>query len=385
MKSFACASTVLACGAIVAIPSSASASIVKAPVGETGQLALLSSVKSGLERQHVGVSRTGATAKKGQGFALPYTLSRWDFDAHEGDVAFFSKGTGIRFRLAGGRSIAMVHPRVVIDGRQGYITALISNVRVKTFTFPMTGKVTDTPSLQSVSGLRLKLTKASADFLNKGLRRKVLRPFTPFATLTLRIRKPVAAPGTTPQGGGAPTAGGPTPAGRAPGQSGNPGATVSVGRGLMSSLPITSELVGLDPSVAVDTDGDGVADSGVFGLGLTSSTLDATTRTGTIRLDGGLAVRSAGQDVAVLDDPEVVLGATPATSGLFAVVNGTRIKVGGIDPGTLDLDVANDTVTIKGLDVRVSAAGAPLLNQLLGTSILPGDQLLNADLAVPQL
>lgn len=383
MKPSIRASAALACGALVVIPASASADIVKVPTGESAQLTLLSSVRQGLKGKHVSVSRTGSAKAAGTGFALPYTLSRWDFSAHEGDVAYFAKNTGIRFRLAGGRSIALVHPRVVVDGSHGYITGLISNVRVKTFTFTMNGKISDTALLQTISGLRLKLTKASADFLNAGLRHKVLRPYTQFATLTLRLRKPAAA--ATSPGGASGTTTTVTPLTQAPGQGGTPGATLSLPRNLLAALPVGSQLTALAPATAVDTDGDSQPDSGVYGLGLTSSTLDAAARTGAIKLNGGLAVRAGGQDVAVLDDPEIVLGTTGATSGLFATVNGARLKVGDIDPSTLDLNVANGTATIKGLDVRASLAGAALLDQLLSTTaIVPGGELLTLDLAVPQ-
>ncbi len=215
------------------------------------------------------VSSTGATRRSGAtwSWSKPYSLSRWEFAAREGDVVHFKRNTGLRFKRAAGPSIAMVHPRVILDGRNGYITALISNIRVKTFTFER----------------------------------------------------------------------------------------------------------------SVDANGDGQADAGVFALALKSTTFDATTRTSTIALGGGLIVRANGQDVAVLDDPEIVIGAT--SGGLFALVNGVRVKVGDIDPNFLNVNVRDGTVTVSDRDVRVGALGLALP----GLGVLPaGAQLLQLDLSPPQ-
>ena len=62
-----------------------------------------------------------------------------------------------------------------------------------------------------------------------------------------------------------------------------------------------------------------------------------------------------------------MLGATPDASGLFANINGVRVKVGDIDTDKLDINLLDGTVTINGLDVTVSGAAAPLLNGILGT------------------
>lgn len=305
---------------------------------------------------------------------MPYSLSRWDFGAREGDVVHFKRNTGLRFKRAGGPSIAMVHPRVILDGRNGYVTALISNVRLKTFTFKRSsGKVTETSGAQRISGLKLKLTKASALFVNKGLKRKALRAFTPFGTLELNILKPASQPGS---GSGAPV-----PAGQAPGAGTTPGGTARVGTGLLGFLPAGSTLSPVAPGVGVDADGDGQPDAGVFGLPLKSTTFDAASRRGTIALDGGLVVRANGQDTLVLDDPEVVIGADEASSGFFALVNGERVRVGEIDPGSLDFNLNNGTVTLSDLDVRVSPAGAGLPG-LVG--LVPGARLLRLDLSLPE-
>lgn len=377
MKRLTILTATLASGAVLAAP--ASAEIVKAPTGAASKLKINASTNKTLKKHRVTVSSTGSARKSGSTFSLPYSLSRWDFAAREGDVVHFRKNTGLRFKRAGGPSIAMVHPRVIIDGRDnGYITALISNIRVKTFTFQRsTGTVTNTASMQRISGLKLKLTKASAVYLNKGLKRKVLRSYSQFGTLELNILKPA----TSHPGSGTPgTPGTPTPGASAPGQGTNPGGTATLGTGLLSALPIGGILGPIAPSVAVDVNGDGQPDTGVFALPLKSTTFNATTRTGTIALDGGLIVRANGQDIVRLDDPEIIIGTT--SGGLYALVNGVRIKVGDIDLNALNVTVLDGTVTVSDLDVRAGALGLALP----GLGLVPaGTQLLSLDLSLPQV
>ena len=367
MKRLTILTVALASSAVLAAP--ASAEIVKAPTGASSKLKLNASTSKTLKKYRVTVSSTGSASKSGSAFSLPYSLSRWDFAAREGDVVHFKKNTGLRFKRAGGRSIAMVHPRVIVDGHNnGYITALISNIRVKTFTFkPSTGTVTNTASLQRISGLKLKLTKASAVYLNKGLKRKVLRSFSQFGTLELNILKPAAS-----------QAGGDT--GGTPGQGTNPGATATVGTAFLSALPIGAILASIGPSVAVDANGDGQPDTGVFALPLKSTTFNATTRTGTIALDGGLIVRANGQDIVTLDDPEIIIGTT--SGEVYALVNGVRTKVGDVDVNALNVNVLDGTVTVSNLDVRAGALGLALP----GLGLVPaGAQLFSLDLSLPQV
>jgi len=369
----------LAGSALAAAP--ASADIVKAPVGESSRLTVLAGVSRGLERQGITLSAAGSATRARSTLVLPYSLARWDFAAREGDVAHFRRATGLRLRARGGRSIAMVHPRVVMDRRDaGYITALISNIRVKTFTFVRRGgDVTDTPERQRITGLRLKLTKAAAELLNRGLRRRALRPYTQFGTLELRILKPGAS--------AAPGAGAPAPSRPGSGSTSSPrSATFALGQGAAGALPTGSTLAAIAPATALDLNGDGQPDTGVFGLGIAGTDLDATTRQGTVRLDGGFVVRANGQDVLRLDDPEVVLGATPQASGLFALVDGVRVRVGEVDPAAVHLSAVDGTITVSDLDVRISPEGAVILSGIPGVGdVLPGGSLALLDLTVPQV
>ena len=66
-------------------------------------------------------------------------------------------------------------------------------------------------------------------------------------------------------------------------------------------------------------------------LPLEDVSFDADTRTGTIQLGGGLVVAGPGGAQIALVDPEIVIGATTDASGLFATVDGVRVKVGDLD------------------------------------------------------
>jgi hypothetical protein len=309
---------------------------------------------------------------------MPYSLSRWDFAARDGDVAHFAKNTGLKLRR-GKRSVAVVHPRLVMDTRtRGYITALIANERIKVFTVAGTGaKATDTASLQQIAGLKLKLTQAGANYVNRGLTRKILKRFSQFGTLDLRLLKPVAGPGGGTGGG----AGGGTP-----GQGDTPGGTASINPGFMGALPGGGKVSSLIPPVSEDIDGDGNPDVGLIALPLESASFDADSKTGTIKLGGGMVIDLPGSGQVSLVNPEVVIGATSDASGLFATIDGARVKVGDIDTSKLAFDVADGTVTIDDLDVTVGGALTPLLSGVLGNGLIPsGTPLLSLDLSFPEM
>jgi hypothetical protein len=143
----------------------------------------------------------------------------------------------------------------------------------------------------------------------------------------------------------------------------------------------------LVPGGSYDFDGDGNPDLGTALLPLTGADFDLTTKTGTISLGGGLAIHLPGAGSALsIVNPEVVIGATGDASGLYADVNGVRLKVGDLDTDALDLNVADGTVTVKGLDVTVSGGLRDLLHGILGTDLVQaGTPLLKLDLSFPEL
>lgn len=363
----------LAGGAI--LPCTASAEIVKAPTGETSSLTVAASQAKTFKKHKLKFSSSGAATASGTTLTLPYTLSRWDFGTREGDVAYFTKNTGFKLKR-GKRTASVVHPRLVLDKpNSGYITALIANERIKFFTVSGTGaKAADTGNVQQITGYKLKLTQAGANFVNKALRKKALKRFSQFGTLNVRLIRPAATPQPgTPGGGG----------GGTPGQGSTPGAAVSVNPGFIDLLPGGGILSPLLPDGGIDLDGDGRPDLTV--LPLEGVDVDLGTRpdgspTGTIKLGGGLVLDLPGLASRVeLVNPEVVLG---TDAGLYAEVNGARVKVGDIDTTSLDLDVADGTVTIKQLKVTVGGA----LNDILAPLGLPSNTpLLTLDLSFPEL
>ncbi|WP_028067746.1 hypothetical protein [Solirubrobacter soli] len=290
-------------------------------------------------------------------------------------MAYFAKNTGLKLER-GKRSVAVVHPRLLLDTpTSGYVTALIANERIKVFTVAA-AKVTttDTAGLQTIDGLRLKLTQAGANSVNRGLKRKVLERFSQFGTLDLRLLKPPAgsAPSEPGRGGGSDV----------PGRGTTPGGTLTVSPSLLGLLP-AGTISPLLPGFSQDLDGDGTPDLGVAALPLQDVSFDAGTRTGAIKLGGGLVLTlPAGGEVALVD-PEVVVGATASQSGLFAKVDGARVKIGDLDTSTLEFDVADGTVTVDDLHVTVGGALTPLLGPLAG-ALPPGTPLLSLDLSFPE-
>ncbi len=353
------------------LPSTAGAEIVKAPTGERSTVAVNSATMKTLKKHKLTLSASGQAKKSGSSkLTLPYSLSRWDFGTREGDVAHFAKNTGFRLKR-GKRSALVVHPRLVLDTpRSGYVTALIRNERIKFFTVSGTKtKVTDTGTVQTITGFNLKLTQAGANYVNKALKRKALKRFSQFGTMDVRLIKPPASGSGTAPGGSAPSG------------------SATVTPGLVGVLPGGGTITPLLPGTQIDTDGDGKPDSGLSILPIDEADIDLDTNTGTINLGGGLVITAPalGTEISLVD-PQIELGATSDASGLYAFVNGARVKVGDIDTDKLDINLVDGTVVVKGLDVTVSGAAAPLFNALLGTSLIQsGTPLLSLDLQFPKL
>jgi hypothetical protein len=364
------ASLTAAAALLFAASPSASAEIVKAPTGENSTVTVSPATMKTFKRNKLALSSSGAAKRSGSKLTMPYSLSRWDFTTREGDVAHFAKNTGFRLKR-GKRSALVVHPRLVMDTpASGYITALIANERIKFFTVSGAGaKASDVGNVQQINGLKLKLTQAGANYVTRAVKRKALKRFSQFGTLDLRLIRPAGAGSGTP------------------GQGDTPGATATAAPGFLETIPGGGALSPVAPGGSFDGDNDGHADGAAATLPLEGAEFDLDTNTGTIDLGGGLVIAAPalGTEIALVN-PQVVIGATPDTSGLFADVNGVRIKVGEIDTNTLDVDVANGTVTIHGLHVTVSGALAPLLHGVLGSpTIQAGTPLLTLDLSLPQL
>jgi hypothetical protein len=363
----------------VALPCTASAEIVKAPTGETSSLTVASSQTKTLKQHKLKLSATGAAKKSGNTLTMPYSLSRWDFGTREGDVAFYTNKTGFKLKR-GKRTATAVSPRLVLDTpKSGYVSMLIANERIKFFTVSGTrATAADAGNVQQTKGYRLKLTKAGANYVNRALKKQALKRYSQFGTLDVRIVKPASSASPQPGTPGTPGAPG---GGGMPGQGTTPGGAVTVNPGLLDRIPGGGSLSSLLPAGGLDLDGDGKNDVTV--LPLEAVDVDLATETGTIKLGGGLVLDLPGVGTQVaLSSPEIVLG---TNAGLYAHVNGTRVKVGDIDTDQLDLDVVDGTVTIKGLDVTVGGALNDILGPILGPLLGTDTPLLSLDLSFPEL
>lgn len=371
----------LAAGAV--LPCTASAEIVKAPTGETSTLTVNAAQAKTFKRHKLKFSASGTAKASGTKLTMPYSLSRWDFGTREGDVAYYAKHTGFKLKR-GKRTATAVHPRLVLDTpKSGYVSMLIANERIKFFTVSgTTAKAVDSGTVQQTTGYKLKLTQAGANYVNRALEKKVLKRFSQFGTLDVRLIRPPA--GTQPGGGTPGTPGAVNPG--TPGQGDSPGAAVTLNPGLIDLLPGGGILGPLLPENGIDLDGDGQPDLTVLPLedvDVDLGTGAGGSPTGTIKLGGGLVLDlpGLGSQVALVD-PEIVLG---TDAGLYALIDGVRVKVGDIDTDTLDLDVADGTVTIKDLDVTVGSGLNDVLGPLLGSVLPAGTPLLNLDLSFPEL
>lgn len=229
--------------------------------------------------------------------------------------------------------------------------------------------------MQQTTGYRLRLTQAGANYVNRALRKKALKRFSQFGTLDVRIIRPAAA---TPQPG-VPS----TPGGGTPGRGDTPGGSVTINPGLLDLIPGGGAVTPLIPAGGVDLDGGGDPDLTV--LPLEGVDVDLDSETGTIRLGGGIVLDLPGLGIHVeLVNPEIVLG---TDAGLYAHVNGVRVKVGDIDTNALDINVLDGTVTIKQLHVNLGGGMlGDLLAPVLGALGIPANTpILNLDLSFPDL
>jgi hypothetical protein len=348
----------------------ARAEIVKAPTGEKSRLHVNKATQKRLKHTKTKIVAIRPATKSGATLSMPYDLARWDFETHEGDVSHFAKHNGMRFKWRK-RSVAMEHLRLIMDTpKAGYVSGLISNVRLKLFTVNAYHvKVSDTTGAQIITGYRLKLTQGGADYVNKALHHKSLKRFAQFGTFDVHLVRPAKTTGQ-------------------PGTGTNPGATATAQPGFISQLPGGSTIApGGEPAASVDADGDGNPEAGIVTLPLQGGSFDVDTNSGQGQLDGALKIDVPALGTSLtLDHPQVVIGATPDASGLFADVNGVRLKVGDIDTDNLNLDIGEGTVQIHGLNVTVSGALAPLLNGILGQPLIQaGTPLLSLDLSLLKL
>lgn len=368
----------LCLAALLAAPAAPAHAATVKVAGDYTDLALTSSVKKSITKQKVTVSAVPSAKTVGKVMRFPLTKGRWDFAERDGSLEHLRGNTGLRFQARGTRrSVALIDPRIVVtNGTRGYVTANITNERFKVFRFTLKGsKVSETASAQTISNIKLVTTKAAAVRINRGTKRKALKAYGQLGVLAITVRKPAGQETpTNPSNPSNPTA--PQPNASAP------GGRLALGSGLLVPLPAGSTVGPSGPAVAVDTNGDGQPEVGVFSLPLKSGTINATTGTGSVQLDGGLLITAPNGTTVSLDQPEVVLG---ANQGLYALVNGVRVRVADVNLDAQNLSVADGLVTLRDLDLRISTEGAPLLNTLLGTvGITAGSQLANLQLVVPQ-
>ena len=105
--------------------------------------------------------------------------------------------------------------------------------------------------------------------------------------------------------------------------------------------PGGGQITPLIPGNGLDLDGDGDTDAGLSILPLEDVEFDADTKTGTIKLGGGLIIDLPALELAdQAREPRGRHRRHRDASGLYAHINGVRVKVGDIDTDTLDLDIA---------------------------------------------
>ena len=208
----------------------------------------------------------------------------------------------------------------------GYVTALIANERIKFFTVSGTAaKATDSGNVQQIDGLQAQAHAGGRELRQPRLKRKALKRFSQFGTLDLRLIKPAAPPA-------APAAA------AAAGGGGTPGQGDDARRHRDDQPRLPRPAAGRRHGHAADP-GDRAGPRRRRQARrrprrcCRSRTSTSTPTPGPARSSSAAAWSSTcpARGQVALVNPEVVIGATNDASGLFATIDGVRVKVGDID------------------------------------------------------
>jgi hypothetical protein len=135
---------------------------------------------------------------------------------------------------------------------------------------------------------------------------------------------------------------------------------------------------GLAPSALPGAD---MLPDGTISLPVAGVNIDPKTGTGTVDLTGGFTLGS-GENAITIDHPQVVVNGDQ--SGLYAAVNGTRVKIAALEGTGLAEALKSGTKQLSDLLIQLSPEAAAALNQAGGVSLfVPGTPFGDLSVALP--
>jgi hypothetical protein len=337
----------------------ANAAPSKVKGGQT-TLTLTAKAKKVLKKRHIKLvaTRPGKGKGKSRTYKLPVKTGKYDFKTNKGTV-----NQGGALRLKKGRKVVKVTAIKVTLGKSSKVVAKVAG-RKMTLGKLVRNKqrVKSSAVNRSVTRIKLKVTKSAAKRINKKLRGHAFSGRGQVATLAVRVHKPKNAAGGT----------GTTPV--TPTNGTAAAAKIGLAPGIAAALAEN----GLTPSALPGAD---QLPGGVISLPVAGVNIDPETGTGTIDLTGGLTLGS-GENAVTIDHPQIV--ANGDQSGLFASVNGVRVKLAGLENSGLNEALQSGSKQISDLLIQLSPEGAAALNQAGGVSMfLPGTPFGDVSLTLP--
>ncbi|MEA2457552.1 MAG: hypothetical protein QOC95_524 [Thermoleophilaceae bacterium] len=350
--------------ALAAATSLASAGIVApqaiaAPTKVNGgrtTLTLTAKSKKALKRHHIKVAARKPGSAKGRSYLLPVKAGSFDFGTNRGTV---SQGGSLRLKH-GRHAVTVSGLKLTLGKKSSKVVAKIGGRSVTLASLSRrTQKVKSSAANRSVGNLRFRLSARAAKRIDGKLHMRGFSVRKAVGSVSVRVHRPAGAGGTV-----------------TPPVAGQTGSVAKIGfaPGVAQALAEA----GLSPSALP---GGVQLPDGSFSLPVTGANIDPSTGSGTVDLAGGLTLGS-GSNMVTLDHPQLVFGGTE--QGLYAAVNGVRVKLAGLDKAGLSEALKSGTKQLSDLLVTLSPQGAAALNQAGGVSLfLPGSPFGDLSVTLP--
>ncbi len=347
--------------ALAAAASLASAGIVApqaiaAPSKVSGgrtTLTLTAKSKKALKRHHIKIAARKPGSAKGRNYLLPVKSGSFDFDTNRGSV---SQGGSLRLKH-GRRAVTVSGLKVTLGKKSSNVVAKVGGRKVTLASLSRrTQKVKSSSANRSVGNLRFRLSAKAAKRINAKLHVRGYSVRAAVGSVSVRVHNP---------------------AGAGPGSSaGNSGSVAKIGFAPEVSQALAE--AGLSPAALP---GGMQLPDGSISLPVTGANIDPATGSGTVDLAGGLTLGTGGNMVTV-DHPQLVFGG--AGQGLYAAVNGVRVRLADLDKAGLSEALKSGTKQLSDLLVSLSPEGAAALNSAGGVSLfLPGSPFGDLSVTLP--
>jgi hypothetical protein len=317
-------------------------------------LTLTAKAKKLLKKRHIKLVATKPGKASGRTYKLPVKTGKYDFKTNKGTV---SQGGSLRFKK--GKKVVKITALKVTLGKRSMVVAKVGGRKMTLGKLIRNKqKVKSSGTNRSVTRIKFQINKAAAKRINRKLRSHAFKG-SGFGTLSVLVHKPKsgAATGTTPAPADTTSA-----------------AKVGFAPGVSQALAEN----GLAPSALPGAD---MLPDGTISLPVAGVNIDPKTGTGTVDLTGGFTLGS-GENAITIDHPQVVVNGDQ--SGLYAAVNGTRVKIAALEGTGLAEALKSGTKQLSDLLIQLSPEAAAALNQAGGVSLfVPGTPFGDLSVALP--